>query len=266
MVCRWGAYPGPAEKLRKADERNARGYWEYTPIWDFLIELGVTAEGASWWDASFLQRTREKLSLPEYRDKALALIDAMERGNRPWVWKDPALVFFLSFWKCIWGDAAYVILVRNPHDIALSWLKFARLEGSKSSITGNLLRWQYMMTEILEHTEESGRKVFIPYEGLVQNPLEQANRLGAVLDRDCGPKASDDTRIRMMAEAVDPRLWRNRNHMPFDQFPEATEEHKALQKLLEKKVIDPREPFEIGNYVMPEGWQKVVENKDGSEE
>jgi hypothetical protein len=48
MVCRWGAYSGEDEKLRKGDEHNIQGYWEYTPIWDFLVELGDLAAGVSW--------------------------------------------------------------------------------------------------------------------------------------------------------------------------------------------------------------------------
>lgn len=218
MVHRWGAYTGEPENLKKADEHNQQGYWEYTPIWDFLVELGDLAEGASWWDASFQERVRGKLFLPLYRDKAVEMVAVMEKEGTPWVWKDPALSFFLPFWKEIWSDAVYLITVRNPYDTALSWQRFvmpAKLEGSVSLIAGNLLRWQYMMLLILEHTEETERKMFIPYERLVQDPWRHAKRLYEFLNRNCEVEVSDDTRIEVMTEAVHPTLWHNQSQIPF---------------------------------------------------
>ena len=64
MVRHWGAYAGEPENLRKGDEHNPRGYWEYTPVWDFLVELGDFAEGASWWDMSFQDRVKAKAEIP----------------------------------------------------------------------------------------------------------------------------------------------------------------------------------------------------------
>jgi hypothetical protein len=62
MVHRWGAYAGEPEHLEEADERNPRGFWEYKPIWDFLVDLGDLSAGVSWWDASFQERVQEKRS------------------------------------------------------------------------------------------------------------------------------------------------------------------------------------------------------------
>jgi len=265
MVHRWGAYPGESEKVRKGDEHNPQGYWEYTPIWDFLVELGDFAEGVSWWDVSFQERVKKKLCVPQHRDKAMELIAVMEKEGKPWVWKDPALSFFLPFWKEIWGDAAYIIMVRNPYDIALSWQKFvipSGMEGSVNLIAGNLLRWQYMTLLILEHTEEDEKKIFIPYEGLVQEPWEQAKRLYEFLNWNCEVKVSDDTRIKAMAEAVNPKLWRNRSQIPFSQAYEATNEQKALYQFLERKVKEPLRKFEITKYPMPPGWREFVKNNE----
>ena len=265
MVHRWGAYAGESEKVRKGDEHNPQGYWEYTPIWDFLAELGEFAEGASWWDASFQERVKEKLSIPQYRDEALELIACMEKAGKPWVWKDPALSFFLPFWKEIWGDAAYVITVRNPYDTALSWQKFVmppKLEGTVNLIAANLLRWQYMTSLILEHTEEAKNRIFIPYEGLMREPRKHTKRLYEFLNRNCEIKASDNKKIEVMAEAINPKLWHNRSQISFSQVQEATDEQKALYKFLERKVKNPLAKFEATKYPMPPEWRKFVKNQE----
>ena len=51
MVHRWGAYAGTPEMLHEADAHAPRGYWEFLPLWDLLVELGGDfASGATWWD------------------------------------------------------------------------------------------------------------------------------------------------------------------------------------------------------------------------
>lgn len=74
---------------------------------------------AYWWDPRFEQRIKVKLEIEEFRDKAQALIAGMER--RPSLGLEGSrLCHFLSFWKPIWGDVAYIIMVRNPVDVARS--------------------------------------------------------------------------------------------------------------------------------------------------
>ena len=173
MVRRWGAFAGDDDQIRKGEEHHAHGYMEYDPLWDFLFKLGDFAQGGvSWWDASFKERVESKLRIREYRDDALELISGIERDDKPWVWKDPALCHFLPFWKEIWGEAAYIITVRNPYDTALSWQEFVispKLSGSLSLIEGNLLRWQHMILRILQHTDDEESKI----DSLVKTRFEE---------------------------------------------------------------------------------------------
>ena len=265
MVRRWGAYAGEPEKLRKGDEHNLQGYSEYTPIWDFLVELGDFAEGASWWDASFQERVKEKASIPQYREKAQSLVGTMKKQGRPWVWKDPALSFFLPFWREIWRDPVYIITVRNPYDIAVSWQKFVlppEQEGSLNLIAGNLLRWQYMMLLVLEHTDDAEGKLFMPFEGLMRAPKTHAKRLSEFLDRSCADTTSDEIRVEQMAQVVNPRLWRNRANIPFSRVHEAANEQKALYQFLGKKTEDPLTKLNITDYQMPADWRDVIKNDE----
>ena len=205
MVHRWGAYAGASETLHEADAHAPRGYWEFLPLWDLLAELGDFASGVTWWDCDFQQRIEDKAANPVYKTKATELMSQMYKGG-PWFWKDPALSHFLPFWKQIWGDATYIITVRNPLDIAVSWQKFimpANVKVHISFIAMHLLRWQHMMTLILLHTEDAQNRLFLGYEDIMRKPRVQAERLAEFLNSKFGNRISP---IQAMVDAVDPRL------------------------------------------------------------
>ena len=215
MVHRWGAYAGASETLHEADAHAPRGYWEFLPLWDLLAELGDFASGVTWWDRDFQQRIEDKAANPVYKTKATELMSQMYKGD-PWFWKDPALSHFLPFWKQIWGDAIYIITVRNPLDTAVSWQKFimpANVKVRISFVAMNLLRWQHMMTLILQYTEDAQHRLFLGYEDIMRKPRVQAERLAEFLNSKFGNRISP---IQAMVDAVDPRLWRNDCRMPFD--------------------------------------------------
>ena len=257
MVHKWGVYAGPSEKLHKTDAHAPRGYWEYEPLWDLLAELGDFDAGATWWDRDFQQQMAEKAANPVYKKKATALMVEMHKGG-PWFWKDPALSHFLSFWKQIWGDAVYIITVRNPLDTAVSWQKFimpSNLSVDISFVAMNLLRWQHIMTLILQHTENAQRRLFLGYEDIMHNPRVQAEKLAAFLDTRFGGQGS---RIQEMVDVVEPRLWRNDCGVPFEHVREATAEQKALYTFARQKIDNPFEPFDVTKYPLPLGYREFL--------
>ena len=257
MVHRWGAYAGAPEMLHEADAHAPRGYWEFLPLWDLLAELGDFASGVTWWDCDFQQRIKAKAADPVYRTKAIELMSQMDKG-RPWFWKDPALSHFLPFWEQIWSDAIYIITVRNPRDTAVSWQRFIMPSNVKvriSFVPMNLLRWQHMMTLILQHTEDAQHRLFIGYEDIMRQPRVQAERLAEFLNSKFENQIPP---IQPIVDAVDPRLWRNDCQMPFDQVPEATEPQKALYSFARQKIENPLEPFDITKYPLPPGYLEFL--------
>ena len=261
MVHRWGAYAGPSDELRKADASAPRGYWEFLPLWDLLAELGDFASGATWWDLDFERRMEEKASDLAWRARATELMSRMDQGG-PWFWKDPALVHFLPFWKRMWREAAYVITVRHPRDIAVSWQKFSvpsNVKARASWVVANLLRWQHMMTLILKHTGDAAHRLFLGYEDILRQPREQAGRLSDFLDGQFGRRPS---RSEAMAEAVDCRLWRNDCGIPFEEVPEATDRQKALYAFLRRKIKHPSGPFDVGRYALPPGQLEFLNTQE----
>ena len=257
MIHRWGAYAGPTEKLHKADAHAPRGYWEFLPLWDLLAELGDFDAGTTWWDRNFQHQMEKKAADPVYRQKAMQLMAEMHNGG-PWFWKDPALSHFLPFRKRIWGEAIYVITVRNPLDTAVSWQKFimpSNVKGRISFVAMNLLRWQHMMTLILQHTEDAQHRLFLGYEDIVQQPRAQAERLACFLNAKFGTRVSP---IQAMVDAVEPQLWRNKCGTPFEGVTEATPEQKALYAFARRKIDNPFAPFDVTKYPLPPGYLEFL--------
>ena len=256
MICRWGAYPGEPERQRTADENNPNGYFEYLPIWEFLEELGT-----NWWDENFQVEVKGKASDSEHRKRAIEMVLEMEAARKPWIWKDPALSFFLPFWKQIWVNPIYVVTMRNPLDVALSWQKFATPSehgGMLPNTSTNLLRWHYIMSLILENTEDIGAKIFISFERLMQEPEEEARRLGDFLGIDCGCWEPNGHIYSSMSEAVHPELRRHWNSTPFEEVTEATPELKNLYSFSVMKIENPDEPFTSSEFPMQPGWRDRV--------
>ena len=261
MIHRWGAYAGAPDHIRPGDSQNPRGYWEYEPIWRMLLEVGDLERGASWWDASFEDRIRDKLEDERLCARASAMISDMSASGRPWVWKDPALSFFLPFWKAFWDDPVYVIAIRHPRDVAISWQRFVLPAGAQAPdglLSAYLLRWQHVMSLILQHTASASHRLFVRYERVVAEPESQARRLARFLGKCTGGREALETPIRAMAEAVDPALWRNRSNRSFDTDAEATSAQKGLYRLLCGLVEEPYTPVDPSTYRMPDVWRETV--------
>jgi len=65
-----------------------------------------------------------------------------------------------------------------------------------------------------------------------------------------------------MAEAINPKLWRNQSQIPFSQVQEATDEQKALYQFLGRKVKGSLEECELAKYPMPPEWREFVKNQE----
>ena len=253
IIHSWGAYAGNPEHLKEGDVHNPRGYYEYLPIWDFLEYLGV-----DWWEPGFQDELKRKALVPENRARAHRLIAEMEEAGQPWVWKDPAMSYFLPFWKELLNDPIYVITVRNPLDTARSWEKYILPERARDSISlvsANLLRWQYIMSVIFQNTEDTSSKMFVSFEKLQRTPTSEIRRLLTFLNSECGVNRD------LVAEPsglVQQDLWRNRTDTAFAEAAQASDELKRLYQLATQKIEDPHVPFRRSDYPLPAGWREFV--------
>jgi hypothetical protein len=259
LVHRWGAYGGDVGELTRGNIGNPRGYFEYRPMQHFL----ATQLGLDFWTPSYPQRLRERAEDPECREKALELVAGMSAQGSAWFWKEPLLSVTLPFWKQIWGDAVYVIPVRDPYDSATSWQKFSIPQEVRSRVSivfANLLQWHYSMQCILEEMADVPHKLFLSYEAMVSAPQEHCGTLCRFLDQHCGTSPAAEGRLERMLAAIDPKLKRNSSATPFSDRPEATNAQKALYQFLLRRIDDPDLEFDAAAYPIYPGWREYSAN------
>lgn len=256
----WGAFGGDLAGLLRSDRGNPQGYWENPRMVQLTTRI-FQAVGSDFWRPDFDAALRALAADPGFRQEAEGLAAAMAVGGAAWFWKEPHLCVQLPFWKEIWGDATYIITVRNPHDSALSWQKMvvpSAIRGQISLMALSLLRWQHYMLSILRHTEGSKRRLFVPYEGLVEDSASQCARISRFLDSETG--GSGRGGAEAMTQAVDRSLWRHKSETDFAEVEIATPEQKALYALMRRKVEDPDAPFDAADYPMYAGWREYLQN------
>lgn len=261
LLHEWGAHGGELAHLQRRDSGNPKGYWENRAMVLFIHEI-FKAVGRDFWRTGFDDAIGSLARDERFRRPAADLVAGMAAAGPAWFWKEPWLCLQLGFWKQIWGDASYIITVRNPFDSAVSWQDMQlprRVEGRISIVALNLLRWQHFILTLLHHVDSSSRKLFVPYEGLIQDPVGQCLRICRFLDVETGSDRSDG-RAETMAKAVDPSLWRNRSETQFSDNEMATPEQKALYEFMRRKVEDPQAPFDIGAFPMYPGWREYLQN------
>jgi hypothetical protein len=259
MIHAWGAYAGTPGELPAGDELNARGRWEYLPLWDLLADVGEFSSGATWWTEDFPAKVAAKAADPRFARRARELVARMAAPGRPWLWKDPALCHFLGFWRPFWPTPVFVVMVRHPVDIAVSWNQFRVAEGSAEvSLQCNLLRWQHMMLSVLHAIGTGPATLFAEYEALTADPPAQARRLAAFLDRQCSAGSSEGIVARMTG-VCEPGLRRNRSGQRREELMTAPQ--RSLYQFLRQKVQRPWIPV-TGDFPMPEGWRDMVINEE----
>jgi hypothetical protein len=257
LVSCWGAWGGEAGDLARADRWNPRGYFEHRGLTAFLAEL--TAEtGLNPWHPEFPRRCREQAENPELRGKAESLVAAMAGRDRAWFWKEPKLSALLPFWQRVWGEAVYIIALRNPYDSVCSLERMripAELRERISLLGANLLLWQHSMHDILTGTEGTSRKIFVSYDELLRAPHEECRRLSTFLDRE-GRTLGGEERSERMAAIVRPELRHYRSAQPFEEVEEATRSQKDLYEFLLAKRESPEAPYVAARYpIYPGGGE-----------
>jgi hypothetical protein len=255
----WGAYVGDKQKLLQADTHNQQGYWEYIPLVEFNQEM-LESISADWFippDVDGQKVLETRYSVSAYRRKAQQLIDSMQLHNTHWMWKDPRLAILLPFWKKVWGDVIYVIVIRHPFETALSLKKRYHFP-----ISASLLLWQLYMLAILKNTEDSAKKIFVRYDNLIQYPIEYCQHLSSSLAQFCEIPGNRDKIAEEMARVIDLALWHNQHNLQFNDLFQATLEQKALYSFLLEKAENPCAVFDETQFASYSGWKEYLQTLD----
>lgn len=256
LIDKCGAFGN--DEFLPADYRNPQGYWEYAPLVHFNRRLLASVRSQSFVPPSDQdERTlRERASLSPWKSEATQLISAMEVGERGWYWKDPRLAVMLPFWQQFWGEAVFVIAVREPSDTALSLEK-----RDKLPLTAGYLLWQRYMTAALKHTEREPRRIFVQYERLLAEPVRECRRLCGFLEAHCRLTETKTLgqRVDSMIAAVNPKLRSNSSPTSFFATPNVIEGQKSLYRYLQSKANDQDEVIGSGAFDIYPGWRDYLQ-------
>src|SRR6476659_3545113 len=150
------------KRVMPPDSRNQTGYWE--PLWMTRLHDEIFRSMSSGWDdvthppASWFRSATAR----EFEERAAQLLREDYGDSRLFVVKDPRMSRTLPFWRSAFAnygtDPSYVIVVRNPIEIANSLKARDGMARDRSL----LLYLQDTLAVELE-TRESPR-VFVSYE------------------------------------------------------------------------------------------------------
>jgi hypothetical protein len=192
-------------------------------------------------------------------------MDDLTQKNKAgeWVWKDARLPLTLPFWSNLWGDVIYVITIRHPAEIALSLAQAAEIDKENLPYSAGFIYWQYCMLQVLSFTQHTRRKIFIAYDQLMNNPLQECTRLCNYLDRNC-EKSSQDAQKRI--DVMLPRVAKNQQHQQYQkslaEMPQSTKEQRALYNFLRVKTLYPDEISNMDDFALYPGWREYLESVD----
>jgi glycosyltransferase involved in cell wall biosynthesis len=169
-----GAYIGePGELLPAHPQDNPAGYWERTElITEHNRFLAATGHA---WDrlAGFDSRNLNAAARRNLESPLRQLVAKLNAGAKPWLVKDPRLCLLLPQWLPLLDDAACVIAVRDPREIATSLLTSDRGVYTSHFI---LALWEKYLRTLLADLR-GRRALFVSYDAMLANPQAQSARL-----------------------------------------------------------------------------------------
>jgi len=169
-----GTYFGPPEMAFDLHATNRKGFFErkdVVRINDRILE----SAGASWITP---ERFPRSISVPYerhalYHDAESVVSELSTRPN--WFIKDPRMCVTLPFWKKLFTDPVYLLVVRNPLNVAKSLAK----RGDCSIPTG-LALWERYTRDMFFHTRDN-KHLVVSFEAIMADPLLVMSRIMADL-------------------------------------------------------------------------------------
>ena len=266
LVRLWGAYAGSQNDLWESNVSDPRGYgyMEYIPLQELNNELLDHNDRVPPLAESFDQKISSRKSREQAKNLLQTMDDLAQKNKAAeWVWKDARLPLTLPFWSHLWGDVIYVITVRHPAEIALSLAQAAEIDKENLPYSAGFTYWQYCMLQVISFTQQSRRKLFIAYDQLINNPLQECTRLCNFLDKHC-EKSNKDFQNRL--DRMLPRVVKNQQHQHYEmslaEMPQATREQRALYDFLRVKILYPDETFNVDDFALYAGWREYLESVD----
>lgn len=108
-------------RLMAADAHNRKGYfedWDFVDLQRAMFHAAYPPGAAGWIEAGWAQDAAlDPARLERFRGEAERLV-ASRSASPLWGFKDPRTTLLLPFWRTLLPDARYVLVYRQPWDVA----------------------------------------------------------------------------------------------------------------------------------------------------
>ncbi len=209
MLSRCGVYTGENKLISKpAGVDNPTGYWEHPDFQDIndriLQRLGGTWKtlplfGENWAD--------NNPGIQRLKDEAGTLISQFDNYEL-WGWKDPRNSLTIPFWHSIIPDLKFVIMFRNPIQVAMS-LQTRLSKGTtrpEYAVTFHdaMELWLAYYDQIWNALDTEPVYPVVNYEALLYAPAGELQRILEILDI-----SVDQQHIEQATRTANSELWRS---------------------------------------------------------
>jgi hypothetical protein len=187
----WGEHGGVLHQLMHSWRRVSRLEWipedEASGLWLLSDERPLNETRWTAWDGPFSRR--------DYLDALRGLLDSLFARGVPagtrWGFKEIRYrnVQFLDFFTALYPDSQFVLLVRNPLDVCVSFASASDRQGTATPDEIRRICEQFRENQIapFQGLVEEGLKRFgdrvllLSYEGLLEAPLDVLDRVSRFL-------------------------------------------------------------------------------------
>lgn len=217
-----------------SNETNPTGFWENKNVVDIQKKINARMN----WKRPFPKGWHQEKEMRPFKKELKQLLKEQFSNQQLWAWKDPRNCECIEMWQEIIKElrlsAGYIIMVRNPIDVASSF-KEAYNHKEKKVIT----LWQMRTLVSLKETEGE-KRIMIDYNDFLENSLERLREIAEVLTLSW---PEDEVWLKdQLAAFVDPDLRHRQsefeelaNHQHVD------DEVKRLYELCLQAAHSPRE-------------------------
>jgi GT2 family glycosyltransferase len=220
-----GAEVGSVEDLLPAHPTdNPTGYWERADL-NAIHDRLLASTGHSWNRvAGFDPHALDAEACAAFSQQLQGVVGELNASGRPWLAKDPRLCLLLSQWQPLLSAPVYLVVVRDPREIAASMSTGPR--GTFTSPFVIALWEKYFRTLLAELVGKQA--LFVSYANLLAHPLAQCKRLLRGLDQQ-GVTQLHVAAATELSAFLDPQLKRSapKAHV------QLSSAQSALQKWLE---------------------------------
>jgi hypothetical protein len=224
---------------------NEKGFFERIDV-VLQNDLFMNKQGIGWSQGvkdynADLALEHKKDGSVKFKEGERALAFLNNPSKAPWLQKDPRMCITLPTWlKLLNNEPAAVFTYRHPLEVAMSLKK----REKNFELEHGLRLWMLYNLRAIQNTEKLCR-VLSSNDAILQNPLEEVQRISNELSSKCGvPSPPHKITQEDVDEFVDPELQHNKKNI------EATNK--------EKKVIEEHDGCKVYEY--------ESNKKDGSPE